>query len=339
MKYIDTLRGMIDHRQDTLLGFLDYHYMPYALGDTMTWLMNLQVEASRRGLTKIVQLIHANPENPASFLQRHINRQNYQEILTNLFPAFLCSPMTDTIHVLGQNHTYWTMLLTSALGGKEMWPGLSAQFLESIDYISHKRINAYFEANGTLPLLEAPRGYTQSAAAFRRRHLGRRFVVTVNIRQSAVTPVPTCCHRDSPMDAWMTFFDRVARRYPEVVFVILGSYLEWDRHLYMRENIVIPRTFGHGLGMDLALLFGGDLFMGTSSGFAAAATFSAMPYIITSIEHQVERYIGIPVGTPHYPFAKPCQTLSWEPESSDLLMALFEDTYAVLKKRDFDPHH
>lgn len=333
MGYGAILRSMIDRREETLLGFLDYHFMPFALGDTMTWLMNLQVEAARRRLKRIVQLVHADPQRHFYRAQPHINRNNYREILTNLFPAFLCSPMIDAIHVVEENHTYWAMLITSAMGGAQMWPGMVSQFCQSIDFYSHKRINRYFETNADLPLLCAPRGYVQPAAAFRRRYLGGRFVVTVNIRQRASTLDTAATHRDSPLDAWMTFFDRVSRGYRDVVFVILGGYTELDRHLFRSENVVIPRTFGYSLGTDLALLFDSDLFMGTSSGFAAAATFSAVPYVITNFESRAASFVGIPVGTPHYPFAKLCQTLSWERESSDLLMDLFEAAYAVLKIR------
>lgn len=331
MTYLGTLSNLIDQRKDALLGFLDYRYMPFALGDTLTWLMNLQIAARERGIDRIVQLIHVDPEDTICRLQPHINAQNYRKALTNLFPAFLCSPLTDTIHVVENKHTYWGMLASAALGRKPSWPGIRAQLTQNIDYCSHKRINAYFERAGELPLLCAPRGYAALARGFRDRYLHDRFVVTVNIRQRKTKMDLAAIHRDSPLDAWVGFFERVERSHPEVVFAILGDYHEWDRKLFAARNIIVPRTFGYGLGMDLALLFGSDLFMGTSSGFSAAATFSELPYVITNFEHSAASFVGIPVGTQRYPFAKPWQTLCWHVETTDRLMEHFDGAYTVLK--------
>ena len=82
------------------------------------------------------------------------------------------------------------------------------------------------------------------------------------------------------------------------------------------------------------MLLDGVPFMGTSSGFSAAATFSDTPYVITQFEHRAADYIGLPVGTERYPFAAPGQWLSWEQESEVLLGDLFErvdQTLAVVR--------
>jgi hypothetical protein len=330
MTHYCILRNLADRRKDALLGFLDYRYMPYALGDSLTWLMNLQVEARRRGLNRIVQLIHVDSDTPINRLQPHISAQNYREVLANLFPAFLCSPMADTIHVVENKYTFWGMLGAASLGGKPNWPGLLNQLRQRIDYASHQRINAYYETTGDLPRLAAPRGHAAAARRFREQHLHDRFVVTVNIRQRRTQLHMSAIHRDSAFDAWTAFFHQAAERYPDTVFAILGDYHEWDRPLFKAGNVVMPRTYGHGLGMDLALLFESDLFMGTSSGFSAAATFSDIPYVITNFEHAAAAFTGIPIDTPRYPFARPHQTLCWNLETPDLLMGHFTSAHAAL---------
>jgi len=337
MSSAHALFRMIDRRRDSLLGFLDYRYMPFALGDTLTWLMNLQVEAKGRELDRISLLLHADPEAPTWRLQPNITAQNYRDCLANLLPAFFCSPMTEAIDVVEHKRLYWAMLAAAALGRRPAWPGLGSQLCETIDYASHKRINAYFQKYGSLPLLASPRGYAGCAADFRDRHLSGRFVVTINIRQRGTQYDKAALHRDSSMEAWMTFLARAARSHPDAVFLVLGGYTEWDRRLAVFPNVLVPRVFGHGLGLDLALLFSGDLFMGTSSGFAAAATFSRVPYVITNYEHAAASFTAIPVGAPRYPFAQPNQTLSWERETPELLMDLFSEAHARCREATDHP--
>jgi hypothetical protein len=72
------------------------------------------------------------------------------------------------------------------------------------------------------------------------------------------------------------------------------------------------------------LLLSGTPFIGTSSGFSAAATFSNTPYVITNIEHRAAKFLEVPIGIEHYPFGNERQWLSWERETNGLLEALFQ---------------
>jgi hypothetical protein len=81
---------------------------------------------------------------------------------------------------------------------------------------------------------------------------------------------------------------------------------------------------GFGLGHELALLHRADLFMGSSSGFAAMATFCNKPYLITSIQRLFSSYIDVPVGARHYPFGNRDQILHWETETQDTLLEFYE---------------
>jgi hypothetical protein len=92
------------------------------------------------------------------------------------------------------------------------------------------------------------------------------------------------------------------------------------------------------LGHELTLLLEGTPFIGSSSGFSAAATFSEKtPYLITNFEHQSAAYIGFPVGTARYPFAVGDQSMSWVPETEDLLMTNFERMLAAWRAKPVSP--
>jgi len=134
-------------------------------------------------------------------------------------------------------------------------------------------------------------------------------------------------YRDSPLDEWHKFIDDVGVRYPDVQFLMLGGFLEWDSALTRRANVAIPRMMGLSLAHELALLAHSHLFLGASSGFSTMATFTHVPYVITNIEHYFAVWAGVEVNAASYPFAQPNQFLVWQREDSRLLLEYFESIY------------
>lgn len=62
--------------------------------------------------------------------------------------------------------------------------------------------------------------------------------------------VPGCLSEDTrqwPRAEWCSFFRIVIQKYADVIFLILGAYLEWDRELYSYSNVLIPAAMGFQL--------------------------------------------------------------------------------------------
>jgi hypothetical protein len=76
-----------------------------------------------------------------------------------------------------------------------------------------------------------------------------------------------------------------------------------------------------------------DLFIGTSSGFAALANFSELPYFITHMNKESCNAYAIEQGSPKLPFASAGQFLIYEKESSALLASLLERGLARPSRR------
>jgi len=316
-----------------MIGVYDFSYGPYALGDALTWTMNLNVGAASAGCDAIDEYLVINPSTPGSRRQPFVNPHNYVSIIDNLFPAFLCSPMLRSLKLIRHSPTFDLFLLREVMRRRPMWPSFFSHLNRKLDFTSHRRINAFYAEHGYLPWLTAPRGYGPWADAFRRSQCNGRFVVAVNIRQGALSLTPANLFRDSPPSEWYAFIRRVSTRHPDVLFLVLGGYTEWDREMYRLPNVLIPRTMGYGLGHELALVHRADLFMGSSSGFAAMATFCNKPYVISNIQHLFSPYIGVPVGGRHYPFGNENQILHWEAETRDVLLDLFEELHARVRGR------
>lgn len=310
-----------------MIGIYDFSYGPYALGDALTWTMNLNIVAATAGCNAIDQYLVITPWKPGSRYQPFVTPHNYVSIIDSLFPAFLCSPMLRSLKLFRHSPTFNLFLLRDVARRRPMWPSFFGHLNRRLDFISHRRINAYYKQHGQLPWLVSPRGYGDWADEFRRNHCAGRFVVAVNIRQSSLSLTPANLFRDSPLPEWRAFIRRAGARHPDVLFLILGGYTEWDREMFRLPNVLIPRVMGFGLAHELALLQRADLFMGSSSGFAAMATFCNKPYLISNVQHLFAEYVDVPVGARHYPFGTENQILYWEVETQDVLLEHFEELY------------
>jgi hypothetical protein len=313
-----------DISPDGVLGIIDYGYAPYSLGDTMTWLTNLQVAAHSHGASSVDIIILTNPARPSFRHQRTITGYNYINALENVFPAFLCSPMLRSIRIYEHADPFARRVLQAALARQTSWPNMIAHFQGELDYSTHDYISRFHRERNYIPLLAAPRGYESATKNFREKFLAGRDPVILNIRRGAFRANPAATQRDSAIDAWDGFLSHAEEAYPSARFVMVGGFSEWERDIVRRKNVVVPRALGYGLGVELGLLLSGIPFIGTSSGFSAAATFSATPYVITSIEAFHAQHSGLPVGTVRYPFAKPNQWMSWDLETEEGLTFLFD---------------
>jgi hypothetical protein len=318
------LAAEVDVSRDSILGIIDYGYAPYSLGDTMTWLTNLQVAAHFHGVSSIDIAILTNPARPSFRHQRTITTYNYVNALENVFPAFLCSPMLRTIRLYERADPFAQRVLGALRAGQPSWPNVISHFRGELDYSTHRYISRFHRQRNYIPLLAPPRGYQTAVDQFRRKFLAGRDPVILNIRRGAFRANPAALQRDSVIDAWNGFLSNAEQTYRSALFVLVGGFSEWERDIVRRKNVVVPRAWGYGLGVELGLLLSGIPFIGTSSGFSAAATFSATPYVITNIEAFHAQHSGLPVGTERYPFAKPHQWMSWDPETEERLVSLFD---------------
>jgi len=338
MKFISTVRDLmrvIQHCPNDFIGIHDFSWAPHALGDAITWQMKCWIRAIEHGRKRMSWLLIADPEQPSNLLQSYITQENYLRHFQNLFPAFLCCPDTSTIHVYRSRRAANLHLAAALAGRTQVWPSLADHVRRNVEYtMPHHDINAFYRRHGTIPRLTAPRGYERSVDGFLRSHARDKFVVAVHIRQRRLTEAPGGVHRDSRFEAWYEFFEMVASKHPSILFVTLGGYSEWEKDLLKHRNVVVMRSIGYGLAEELTLLHHSNLFLGTSSGFSAAATFSAVPYIVTNFEHAAAKPLGIKVGDASYPFALPHQRLSWKIETPTLLFELFEQEFEALQQQE-----
>jgi hypothetical protein len=312
-----------------LLGVFDFSYQHYALGDLLTNQINLAVIAIERGLRHVDLMVIVNPERPSARQQTFVTRSNYIAHLDNIVPVFACNPLLRSFRLVRDLQTFNFLIALHHRNRLPMWPDLKTHLKMRQDFpIDHRRINAFHARYGYIPKLSAPHGYEAWARHFHATELGGRPFVVINPRQSSLTEAPAVTYRDAPLSAWHDFIDAVATSWPQALFVMVGGFQEWEHRLLYRHNVFIPRAWGLRLAHELALLKIADVFMGTSSGFATFATFTDVAYAIVNVEHSFARPAGVRLNDRHFPFAKENQILTWRQETTEELLALFEQVYS-----------
>ncbi|MDB5813304.1 MAG: hypothetical protein JWN23_421 [Rhodocyclales bacterium] len=192
---------------------------------------------------------------------------------------------------------------------------------------SHEAINAFAERQGGIPLLKASLGCAPDIDELLAHRLVGKKIVPFHLRLRRLDGGYGGEHsysRDSDFLEWYDFLAEAAIRHPDVEFVALGRLQEKPLELLRLPNVTSLRILGLGLGHELTLMLRSDLFIGTSSGFAALANFSAIPYFITRMTAGSCQAYAISEGADSLPFARSGQTLIYEQETSELLMRLLE---------------
>jgi len=214
---------------------------------------------------------------------------------------------------------------------------VSAAFLPEYDVInnyftkyvvSHERINDFAARRGGIPTLRPALGCEPDVDELIAERLSGRKIVPFHLRLRRLDAGYGGEHsysRDSNFLEWYDFLREASSTHPEVAFVALGRLQEKPLELLRLPNVTSLRLFGMGLGHELTLLLKSDLFIGSSSGFAALANFSRIPYFITQMTREACHVYAIPEGAERLPFALNCQTLIYERETSELLSRLLRE--------------
>lgn len=335
----------------TLHAIYDFEFFPYALGDVLTWNIQSALLCEKADLPKVDVYICMDRRRPASIYQRGlINADNCALHLNELLAAFSTHPYLGNLHVFADQDEMIERLRATApqnaasreyfedyvsvLDQRDNSDALNAYFIKYI--YSHDKINAFAATHGRIPLLAPSRGHEADVEGFIQKAMAGQRIVLIHPRLRRLDNGLGGEHtyfRDSDFLEWYEFARDAGRRFPDVQFVVLGRLQEKPLELLRLPNVTSFRPLGLGLGHELALMTRADLFIGTSSGFAAMANFTTIPYFITKMNAESCNAYKIGAGDTRLPFARANQVLVYEAETSALLMSLLERGLAAAPLR------
>ncbi len=332
---------------NTLCAIYDFELMPYALGDVLTWNVQTAIQCEEAGCESVDIYICHDARYPACIFERDlVTAENCGLFFSELFGAFGTHPKLGNLLVYRSRDELLTRLQAEVKSNAASANALNAYLkalanrhdeVAAIEYFTrtiqtHERINAFAARFGRIPLLRPSIGCEPDIKGLvAARFAGRRIVaVHARLRRLDATGYSgrRSYARDSDVLDWYEFLRDAERKHPHVMFILLGRLQEKPIELLRLPNVLSLRTLGLGLGHELTLLTKCDLFIGTSSGFAAMVNFSETPYFITRMTPASCKAYQIPLGAERLPFAAPRQVLVYEPESPAMLMRLLEEGLA-----------
>ncbi|WP_072622907.1 hypothetical protein [Spirulina major] len=325
----------------TYCAIYDFALLPYALGDVMTWCVKTAMKAKERDCRYVDIYIRVSSESYAINLQtKHVCPNNYQIFLSELYPAFQAHPLLRNLHIFSDPDN-----LLKSISAQETYEDIETHEVESYKQIAlekasnqdkdnylicqvkaHNDINQYYDTYQEIPKLKTSVANSDLDFLFS-GIFKNKFVVLIQPRLRKVDRGfggDLTYNRDSDYLEWFDFIHRAEEKYPQVIFVLLGRLSEKPLSLLRLKNVFSLRTLGCTLIHEIGMFERSHLFIGASSGFAAVANFTNIPYYITKITQNVCKVYEIPYGSSRLPFASPSQTLVYQDETSHLFSELLE---------------
>ena len=108
-------QGLMNGAGKVMVGIYDFSYGPYALGDALTWQMNLGILAAEHGCDAIDEYLVIRPMKPSSRFQPFITHHNYVSVIDGLLPALLCSPKMRSLKLIRNAPDFNLFLLREAI--------------------------------------------------------------------------------------------------------------------------------------------------------------------------------------------------------------------------------
>ena len=333
----------------------DFELMPYALGDVLTWNVQTAIRCEELGRDRVDAYICIDERHPASIYQKDlVTADNSNLFFNELAGAFGTHPMPGNLFVFRRREDLLEHLREAARGDEANGRTLSdyeralqrrgdtdaviGNFTTAIH--SHEQINAFAAKHGRVPPLRASLGCEPDVAGLLETRFASKRIVVAHMRLRRLDAGYGGAHtyaRDSDFLEWYEFLKEAGKKHPDVQFVVVGRLQEKPLELLKLPNVVSLRVLGLGLGHELTLMLRSDLFIGTSSGFAAMVNFSIVPYFITRMTPASCSAYRIEYGARRLPFATDRQILVYEPETSAMLMNLLEQGLQGVPPRSDTP--
>ena len=331
----------------------DFGLLPFALGDALTWNVKACIRAQKNNCPKLDILICLDSKTPASMVQDdYIDQRNYWHFYNELQPVFLCNPMLNRIQIF-RDRTDLVKYLDERLN-KHSNSTLSAYYSEYLDIVKkrkssvsirkyfrteitgHEDIIEYYNSHKTIPYLKVDIAFQDDVINYKNIANNQCLYVATNFRSRFhdESSKPSQVDRDSNPDEWLNFYIKCEQDYPHIKFILLGKIEEKPPSFLKLKNVILPRTDNQTLGHELAWIVQSDLFIGTSSGFAAMAYFSEGSYYITKMNPSAYDAYCVKPGDTIMPFGKAQQYLDGEAETCDNLYGLLSDWLSANKLTD-----
>lgn len=315
----------LENKPIPTLMIYDFQYLPFSLGDILTWSVHQTVQAKEahwqpKEIRYQCQLKLPHPMQP------FIKPGKGKKYLGELPEAFLFNPLG--LRVAGEEgRTFREHVRTDYMRDlKKLKLGSpnvinikdQTRFFEQ-HVASHKKLNDFYQKNGQIPFLQAPLSVAKQTSEMIRRVTGKTRWICVHIRFRGYDQrwdLSDAARNADPV-VWFGLLDVLAANYLRThAILLMGEVANYPTSFLEIPGVHSLRKCGGTLKNDLASIFAAQAFLGSSSGFATAANFSQTPYAIFNVTPSGYHNYAIRETEEKLPFAHKQQLLS--PSYQDL---------------------
>ena len=329
--------------KDSSKMFYDFQYLPFSLGDILTWTVHLTVQAQEanwepKEIRYQHQLRYPHPMQP------FIHAGKGKKYLGELPEAFLFNPLGLKTVEEKESHPPRDSVLTEY--GRDL-KNLREESSRGIDIkkqtrffvrhvASHEKLNQYYRQGGQIPLVKAPASVMKQTAKLIRQATGKTKWICLHIRFRGYDQRwdLSDTSRNADPVLWFQILEAIsASYYPTHAILLMGEIANYPPSFQKIPGIVSLRVRGGGLQNDLAAVLGAEAFLGSSSGFATAANFSRTPYVIFNVTPSGYENYAIPQNAKKLPFAGPRQYLSGSGQDLEAMIEMARRILPEMKVR------
>lgn len=322
----------------------DFQYLPFSLGDILTWTVHLTVQAQEANwepeeIRYGHQLRYPHPMQP------FIHAGKGKKYLGELPEAFLFNPLglktveEEDSHPVGECiRTEYGRDLKNLREESRKGVDIKKQTRFFIRHVaSHENLNQYYRRGGQIPMVQAPASIMKQTAKLIRKATGKTKWICLHVRFRGYDQRwdLSDASRNADPVAWFKILEAISDGYRRThAILLMGEIANYPPSFKEIPGIISLRVRGGSLQNDLAAVLGAEAFLGSSSGFATAANFSRTPYVIFNVTPSGYENYAIPQNAKKLPFAGPHQYLSGSGQDLGAMVKMTRRVLPKVKVRD-----
>lgn len=297
-----------------VLGIWDFENGRAVIGDAITFQEILLVVAEENKIDKI-DCCFVNPS------VRNFKKNRYQitdsNTIDNIISITKINPRIGSVFIFDNNDQF-SKYFQREKHNYIVFPNPYIPFA-TVSNMHH--LNDFFEKHHYLPKLTSDRAHLGWAKSFIEKHCKGKVPFCAAMRKNKRDSA-----RNAPIEEWEKFFAYCNHRYPDFIFLIIGTEREIHPELLEMQNILFVKLYGSTLLQDMAIIQSSKAFITHSSGMGAYSWFiENVPSITFGIDLRYVHFgLGLNKGE-QINYTKENHSLLWGPyDSSDIIHAFEE---------------
>jgi len=321
----------------------DFQFLPFSLGDILTWTVQAAVQADQKDWKPAVMGYRCRLTQPHP-MQPFVLPGKERKYLGELREAFRFNPLG---------------LEVKELTGRQCPPFDPTDYARDLDRLRrnssggidireqtrfffkhvacHENLNQRHAMGKAVPLLRAPEETARTTARLIGRRARRKRWICIHIRFRGFDTrwdLSDVARNADPV-VWYEFVATLALEFRKThAILLMGELANYPKSFQAIPGVFSLRNWGGSVQNDLASILAADAFFGSSSGFATAANFSDTPYTIFNVTASGYLNYAVPDGSERLPFARPRQFLQGKITSAGQML---KRAAAVLPGWKFGP--